>query len=101
MKHGGHKEYEAVKALIAKPKTPQIALAAMQSLGATEEKALQEDAWDYLMNKSRDQDIFWYMLGLRDNHKTRRFLAEKFKANYDIVGALRWIIYHRPTNHIS
>ena len=70
---------------MAKPKTPQIGIAAMQALGATLEKPLQEETWDYLMNKSRDQDMFYFFIGLNINYKTRHFLVEKFKADYELV----------------
>ena len=41
VKHGGRKEYDAVQSVIAKPKTPQIGIAAMRALGATDDEALR------------------------------------------------------------
>ena len=37
------------------------------------------------MSKSRDQDLFYFFSGMNENYKSRHFLAEKFKENYDAV----------------
>lgn len=85
MKHGGRAEFDAVKGIIAKPATPQMGIAAMRAMGATDDAALREETWEYIMTKSRDQDLFYFFVGLQENPKSRHFLAEKFKENYDDV----------------
>ncbi|GJE97965.1 ERAP1-like C-terminal domain-containing protein [Phanerochaete sordida] len=83
VRYGGRKEWEAVKAIIAKAQTPQIGNAAMFALGTTHDKELQEETWSYIMTKARDQDLYIYFRGLQSNPTARRFLADKFKADYD------------------
>ena len=43
------------------------------------------ETWDYLNTKSRDQDLFYYFIGLQQNHKTRHFLVENFRKDYEKV----------------
>ena len=40
------------------------------------------------MTKARDQDLFYFFNGFQENFGARRFLTEKFKANYDTVRLL-------------
>ena len=88
MEGGGRKEYDAVKAIVVKPKTPQMGIAAMRAMGAPTDRALQDETWDYLMNKCRDQDIFYFFAGLLDNYGARHYVAEQFKGACDVVRAL-------------
>lgn len=44
--------------------------------------ALAEEVWQYIMTKSRDQDMFYSFSGLQTNPKARHFVAEKFKADF-------------------
>lgn len=37
------------------------------------------------MTKSRDQDLFYYFTGLQMNYKTRHFLVEHFRKDYEEV----------------
>ena len=37
------------------------------------------------MTKSRDQDLFYYFVGLSMNPHTRHFLVKKFRQDYDAV----------------
>ena len=48
-------------------------------------RALAEETWEYIMTKSRDQDIFYFFSGLQSNPKTRHFLVEHFRKDYDKV----------------
>lgn len=82
---GGRKEYDAVKAIAVKPQTPQMGIAAMRAMGAPTDRALREETWDYLMNKCRDQDIFYFFAGLLDNYGARHYVGEQFKGAYDTV----------------
>lgn len=41
IKVGGRKEYDAIKTITAKPKTPQMGIAGMRAMGASKDKALQ------------------------------------------------------------
>jgi len=85
VRYGGRKEYDAVEAIAAKPQTPQMGNAAMTALGASADKALQETTWKYIMTKARDQDLYYFFVGLQRNHTARRFLVENFKADYDVL----------------
>ena len=37
------------------------------------------------MTKSRDQDLFYFFIGLQTNPKTRHFLVNRFRDDYDNV----------------
>ncbi|KIP07998.1 hypothetical protein PHLGIDRAFT_105051 [Phlebiopsis gigantea 11061_1 CR5-6] len=82
---GGRKEYDTVKAIAVKPKTPQMGIAAMRAMGAPTDRALRDETWDYLMNKCRDQDIFYFFAGLLDNYGARHYVGEQFKGAYDTL----------------
>lgn len=73
----------------------------MRAMGASDDTALQgiiislvfydaahavsEETWEYIMTKSRDQNLPSFFAGLQDNPNARHFLAKKFKQNYDTV----------------
>lgn len=55
------------------------------ALGANQDSVLIKETFDYILNKSRDQDIMYYFRGLQLNFKARRALGDFFKANYETV----------------
>lgn len=57
VKLGGKEEYDAVYKILDKPKTPTAANAAMKAVGATQDVDLLNKTYDYILNKSRDQDV--------------------------------------------
>lgn len=65
VKLGGREEYDAVHKILDKPKTPTAASAAMMAVGATENQGHLEETYEYIMSKSRDQDVsFCYGLNM-------------------------------------
>ncbi|EKM55868.1 uncharacterized protein PHACADRAFT_256779 [Phanerochaete carnosa HHB-10118-sp] len=85
VRYGGRKEYDAVEAVASKPPTPQMGNAAMRALGASTDRSLQEETWKFITTRARDQDLYYFFAGLQGNHAARRFLAEKFKTDYDVL----------------
>jgi len=85
VKHGGRAEYDAVKAITVKPKTPSIGISAILALCSSKDLALAQETWDHVMTKVRDTDLIYYFIGLRKNPATRRFLTGKFRENYDVL----------------
>ena len=83
VREGGRAEWEAVKNIANKAKTPRQGLAAMRAMGASEDLANAEDTFKFICTEARDQDTFYYAAGLVYNPHTRRFLAEKFKEHFD------------------
>ncbi|KAJ7046577.1 leucyl aminopeptidase [Mycena alexandri] len=79
VKYGGPAEYEAVIKIQEKPKTPTARLYAM---GSTQDPALLEKTFDYILTKSRDQDIVYFFRGLQTNNLAKKKLAVFFKDNY-------------------
>jgi aminopeptidase 2 len=57
-------------------------------MGATQDPKLAEETLQYILTKSRDQDVIHFFRGLRNNFKTRRLLAKFFKDKYDVVSLL-------------
>ncbi|KAJ6547370.1 hypothetical protein B0H19DRAFT_1237927 [Mycena capillaripes] len=85
VKYGGHAEYEAVVKIQEKPKTPTARLSAIVAMGATQDPALLEQTFSYILTKSRDQDIVYFFRGLRSNVLARPRLTTFFKDNYDAL----------------
>ncbi|KAJ8489143.1 hypothetical protein ONZ51_g3140 [Trametes cubensis] len=98
VQEGGQPEWEAVKRIAAKAKTPSQGLAAMRAMGRSKDLNLAEDTFKFIMTEARDQDTFYYAGGLMNNPVTRRFLANKFKENFAAFekryagnfGLIRW-----------
>lgn len=85
MQEGGTEEWEAVKRIAIKAKSPSQGLSAMQAMGASKDLSLAEATFQFIMTEARDQDTFYYAGGLMRNPATRRFLATKFKENFPAV----------------
>jgi len=85
VEHGGREEYEAVIKIHEKPKTPTSRISAIIGMGATQDPKLAEETLQYILTKSRDQDVRHFFRGLRNNFKTRRLLAKFFKDKYDVL----------------
>ncbi|KAJ3551896.1 hypothetical protein NM688_g4446 [Phlebia brevispora] len=81
--HGGRAEFDHVRETISSAKNPSIRISAIHAMGAPKDLTLAEETWDYILNKSRDQDIFYHFGGLAVNHKTRHFLLEHLKQSYE------------------
>ncbi|OCH95247.1 hypothetical protein OBBRIDRAFT_788437 [Obba rivulosa] len=80
--NGGRAEWEAVKNIVEKPKNPASGVNAMRVLGQTADMDLARATFDYILNDARDQDLFYYFMGLQRNYKTRRFVSSAFKEHY-------------------
>ncbi|KAJ7632427.1 leucyl aminopeptidase [Roridomyces roridus] len=91
VRFGGAEEYEAVVKIQETPKTPTERLTAMT---ATQDQALLDKTFSYILTKSRDQDIIYYFRGLQGNNFSRRQLAGFFKTNYDLACFSRAIQLH-------
>ncbi|KAJ7441762.1 leucyl aminopeptidase [Mycena galericulata] len=83
VRHGGRQEYDAVKALCARPKNPAQEISAMQALCAAEDVELVKETFRFVLSDVRDQDIMYFISGLSQNIKTRRFAANFFMDNFD------------------
>ncbi|OJT04088.1 Aminopeptidase 2, mitochondrial [Trametes pubescens] len=98
VQEGGQQEWEAVKRIAIKAKSPSQGLSAMQAMGASKDLKLAEATFQFIMTEARDQDTFYYAGGLMRNPATRRFLATKFKENFPAFekryagnfGLIRW-----------
>ncbi|KAG9226085.1 hypothetical protein CCMSSC00406_0004996 [Pleurotus cornucopiae] len=85
VRHGGRAEYDAVMQINDKPKAPSARTAAIVSLCQTRDDALLQETFQYILNKSRDQDVVYFFRGLETNVKARRPAAQFFKDNYDTL----------------
>ncbi|KAH9923984.1 leucyl aminopeptidase [Epithele typhae] len=82
VKEGGQAEWDVVRNICGKARTPAHGTAAMRALGATQDMARATATFEYLMTEARNQDVIYYVWGLLINRRTRRFQAESFKAHY-------------------
>lgn len=57
-------------------------------MGSTQDKALIERTFTFLMDKARDQDVIYFFFGAAPNKKFRRDLMSFFEKNFDAVGSL-------------
>lgn len=54
-------------------------------MGATENPKLIQKTFDFVMTKSRDQDVLYFFRGLTTNFKARRALVQFFQNEYGTV----------------
>nr|XP_012184617.1 uncharacterized protein FIBRA_07548 [Fibroporia radiculosa]CCM05334.1 predicted protein [Fibroporia radiculosa] len=85
VEYGSHTEWEAVKQISLKPKSPSSGMAAMRAMCATQDLALARETVNYAFHKARDQDITYCFAGLEKNFKTRKLLATAFMENFSNV----------------
>ncbi len=55
------------------------------ALGATQDEELANETLKFVETKARDQDVFYFFMGLAVNFKARRLLTKYFQENYDAV----------------
>ena len=72
-------------------KTPSEKIASMLAMGAPQTEDLLNETLDFITNKSRDQDIFYFFAGLAGNHKARRMLTKYFFDQYDVVSSFVFV----------
>lgn len=85
VQYGGRKEYEFIKGICEKPPNPSASLSAIVAMGSSLDLKLIDETLEYIMTKSRDQDVIYFFSGLSRNPKDRRILVEFFKKNYDAL----------------
>ncbi|KAF8162999.1 leucyl aminopeptidase [Crassisporium funariophilum] len=85
VRHGGREEYEAMIMVHDKPKSPSEKISAIAAMGATQDVKLMEHMLDFMTNKTKDQDMFYFFGGLGGNFKGRRLLTKYFKEQYDVL----------------
>jgi aminopeptidase 2 len=54
-------------------------------MGATEDPALMQETFEFILSKARDQDLHSFFAGLGANPKARRPLVKFFKDNFETV----------------
>ncbi|KAH8091342.1 peptidase family M1-domain-containing protein [Cristinia sonorae] len=85
--YGTQEDYLFLKETALASKIESIRIAALIALGASPDMSFAEETWDMIMSSGLGTDIIYLCVGLRDNYKTRRFLANKFRENYDALAA--------------
>jgi len=63
------------------------------ALGATQDEGLANETLKFIETKARDQDVFYFFMGLAVNFKARRLLTKYFQENYDAVSGYSLIFY--------
>ncbi|KAI0933682.1 hypothetical protein AcV5_005768 [Taiwanofungus camphoratus] len=85
VKHGGREEWDAIRQIAIKPKTPSAHLAAAVAMGNVQDLELAQATWDHSLTQARDQDLTYYIAGLSRNFKTRNFLIARIKEHYEAL----------------
>ncbi|KAL1709873.1 hypothetical protein EV121DRAFT_252475 [Schizophyllum commune] len=85
VKNGGRAEFDKMKQVLKKPKTPTYSVAAMSAMCSTRDPALLEETKHYVLNESRDQDLLHFFRGLQGNTSARRMFVALLKDNYDTI----------------
>jgi len=57
-------------------------------MGAAEDPELVQETLNFITTKSKDQDIFYFFMGVGANFKGRRPLTKYFQEQYDVVSNL-------------
>lgn len=55
------------------------------AMSASEDPELLQETFDFLSNKTRDQDLIYFFSGISRNFRGRRLLTKYFQDNYDVV----------------
>ncbi|KAJ7472140.1 leucyl aminopeptidase [Mycena latifolia] len=80
---GGREEFEALIESTENQTKPRAKRAAIWAVGTTQDSAIVDEIFSYILTKSRDQDVVEFCYGLADNPVSRRRLPIFFKDNYD------------------
>ncbi|KAL5529124.1 hypothetical protein ACEPAG_5098 [Sanghuangporus baumii] len=83
VKHGGRAEYDAVKAIFEKPKTPTMRTAAIAGLCSPKDQTLIDETLKFMMTEAKDQDVYMFIANLASNVVSRRKMAMFLKENYN------------------
>ncbi|KAL0947133.1 hypothetical protein HGRIS_013264 [Hohenbuehelia grisea] len=81
---GGREEYDAVKQINEKPKSPTARISAIYAMAQARDDML-EDTLKYVLDKARDQDVVYFFRGFEMNTHARRRIPEFFKEKYDVL----------------
>ncbi|OAX41307.1 hypothetical protein K503DRAFT_848469 [Rhizopogon vinicolor AM-OR11-026] len=83
VKYGGRQEYEFAKTLYENPTTPPSkSISAVNAMCASKDEGCIKDTYAYILSKARNQDIIYFINGLKGNKLTKRSCAQFFKDNY-------------------
>lgn len=74
-----------MKQIAATPKNPSQGTAALRGLAHTWDAEVLEDAWRYMMEDVRVTDLCYMIAAMGYNPRARRFLVERFKADYELL----------------
>jgi len=85
VKYGGRDEYEAMKKIHDKPKTPSEKISAIRALSASQDEALLKETFEFIGTNARDQDVIYFFSSLGINHKARRLLTKYLQDEYDTL----------------
>ncbi|KAF7313362.1 Leucyl aminopeptidase [Mycena chlorophos] len=83
-KYGGRREFDALLGLVENGRTPAIKTGAIVGLGYTQDPALLDELFAYMVTKARDQDVASFCRGLQLNPAARRPLAKFCFENYAV-----------------
>ncbi|KAJ8587988.1 hypothetical protein M405DRAFT_277524 [Rhizopogon salebrosus TDB-379] len=83
VRHGGRQEYEFAKGLYENPTTPPSkSISAIIAMCASKDETCIKDTYSCILSKARNQDIIYFINGLKTNYLTRRGCAQFFKDNF-------------------
>lgn len=85
VRNGGRAEYDAVKAIFEKPKTPTTKTAAVAAMCSSSDQTLIDETLKFMMNEAKDQDVYLFIANLANNTHSRRKMATFFKDNFDEI----------------
>lgn len=81
--HGGEKEYNDIKKILANPTSQSTKIAAMLALNYTPNPHLLQETCQSILTEVKDQDVTIYFSGLAHQRTSRRHGAEFFKENFE------------------
>ncbi|TCD59793.1 Aminopeptidase 2 mitochondrial [Steccherinum ochraceum] len=85
-KYGTRTEYDFLKQLSKDSSSEPGRIAALLGIGASEDLSLAEETWKtYVREAIGGSDVSYIFVGLKTNPRTRRFLAEKFREDFDLL----------------
>ncbi|KAF9265351.1 leucyl aminopeptidase [Marasmius fiardii PR-910] len=83
VRYGGRTEFDAVKKVFDKPKTPSAKINSIAAMTATEDDNLLKEVMQLVKPSTGKQEVLQFFRGLNRNKKARRLNAVLFRETFD------------------
>ncbi|QRV90401.1 peptidase family M1 protein [Ceratobasidium sp. AG-Ba] len=82
VQYGTRKDSSSVKKIASEPPTPSAKVSAMLAMTKVKDEILIQETLQHMATDVKDQDLYYYFIGLSSFSPNRRLAATFFKENY-------------------